>query len=124
MAISLDAQRILLKAAEYIKDPEHWLQGFYSDHGPGTEERVCSLGALRKATRDMGLTLEIVDSNIWGRKECKPYDEAKQALMDTVGGYIHHWNDRSDHATVHKGFCAAVKEYCTDPSLAEEPADK
>ena len=107
MKISKEAQRILVTAAEYLKDPDNWTRNAIS-----RGDKVCALGALRKAAITEGLTEErLRGPGI--RKTCKPYREARRALFKTVGGNIPNWNDNQvmGHEEVHEGFCKAVKTY-------------
>lgn len=110
MVISKEAQRILVTAAEYLKDPGHWIQQTLSEG-----DKVCALGALRKAAIMEGLThAKLRGKHL--RKTCKPYREARRALYKTVGESIPYWNDNParNHADIHEGFCKAVKQYVTE----------
>lgn len=120
MAISKNAQRVLLRAAEILKSPDAWLRGWKSHGQYSNSARVCALGALRKATVLEGFEKKNseFDCGYGDLLEGDPaYMEAADALAKSVGvrsrGGIPGWNDHkgSGHKRVHAGFCKAVKEH-------------
>ena len=116
--LSLNAQRVLLRAAELINVRASWSKGFY-EHG----DKYCAIGALQRAERE-------VVSEFDGHFN---FDQAKKALVREVtelyrGAYssVEDFND--DNGTAYEDvkalFCRTVSKHVDDPSLLEDNPDE
>lgn len=113
MAISKQAQKILLKATELISNPERWLKGGFRAKGVNGEERYCAWGAIKKASGFYDGPLSVETE--------RAYVEVYRTLSVAVrklhpGHTIPSFNDRpkTQHADVKALFCETVKREVTD----------
>ena len=145
--MSKAAQRVLMRAAEILSDPNAWSDDSWKtkldqngyEHADDTTvtytgaDRVCALGALRKATITEGQAIGDLDTlnldeftgeaSPWRRES--PYMEAATVLAHVVGysdeQEIPSWNDAACYEEVKSAFCRAIKEHVdTDNNTTKE----
>ena len=139
MGMSKAAQRVLMRAAEILSGPDAWSEANWKTKldQNGYEysavcdtlvtytgaDRVCALGALRKATITEGKATGNLDAlnldeftgeqSPWTREPY--YMEAATALAHVAGCLdeqeIPSWNDRSRYEIVKDAFCRAIKQH-------------
>lgn len=124
MVLSRQEQRILLRAAEYLKDPNHWLKGrLINGITFRGSTRVCALGSIRKACIAEGVVIDNDPDAIY------IFDNVRKVLIESAtidlannASCISIWNDNphTSHSDVHSAFCKAVKRYVTDPDLLDQ----
>ena len=121
--ISKNAQRLLLWAAEYLKDDNHWYRGWCDGDSYSTSHKVCALGAIRKGAVELGMekrdgAVDYYRTSVGGNADII---DAEAALESVVMSDIPSWNDRrsTTHQDVHAAYCLAVKQY-VDPNIVTD----
>ena len=114
MAISKEAQNVLVRAAELIGIKENWIQGQGFNTKDGDRHgSYCAMGALHRAAVELGYACYGASSNA--------SNEAIEAVVRKLNKLcpeatsIPQFNDHiADHAAIKALFCETVKAEVTD----------
>lgn len=112
--LSLNAQRLLLRAAELINVRASWSKGFYEQG-----DNYCAIGALQRADREIGGGYNaFTQAQIALTAELPEYSDDYYTCVE---GFNDHPNTK--YADVKALFCRTVSKHVDDPSLLEDNKD-